>query len=820
MLGLMQALRPLAVCWLLAASLAVDADQAPQARPLNQSELAAMLAGGVTGKNLTAIVQMRGINFKPQQGDIEMLRDVGASAAAITAVRSAKVSLGSGRPADPAVTQAAVKAARLMRDRQFTQAAQQIADALRSDPQADELAFVMGKLLTEQNEWPHALAIYSELAQRDPAFPEIHTKLALVYHKLNEPDDALQQAKWALEQTPKNAEAHRMMGLAYGDKGLQDAAIAEYEEALKLEPGLDITYFDLGLANYLKHDYEQAIAMFQKAILIAPTDSNYHFSLAVTLQAKKDYLLAIQQYRLAIQYDPNNLKARDNLASLWRRLGKLDEAEAAERETLKIAPDSLLAHDGLGFTLLEKQKLTEAAEEFQLILRSDPGFSDAHCGLGIVYYKQKKIEAAIAELKTGQDQECEEGTYWLGKIYLEEQKDPVRAAAQFERAIQMAPDDWRAHYELGLAREANGDAPSALNQYREAMKLVPENKYPRKALAELLEKQGDYASALQQYVEMLKLRLATEEDVSAVSQRARKHIEELRKGGKKAEADELEGRLQSVEHKSSEDPLVAWDAALKRANDAVGKQDYAGAEAAWREALQQAQRMQPQNEHLVTSYARLGKTLMYQRKFDEAEAVLRRGLEVSDQMFGATSNSFELLGTLADVCRARHDFACTEEFLERRVQATERSAPGSSLNRGAVLALAEAYYWHGDYDKAQPLYMQLTEMDAGEKGSIVAQEFVTLGKIYESKGQNKEAETYYRKGLAMIEKADGLSSPGVLGAIEPLMALLIKEGRNEEAAPLAARRQALRDQLDAPKPPATQPAPPAATPPAKPAPGS
>jgi Flp pilus assembly protein TadD len=61
------------------------------------------------------------------------------------------------------------------------------------------------------------------------------------------------------------------------------------------------------------------------------------------------------------------------------------------------------------------------------------------------------------------------------------------AAFRFEQAIQKEPDNARAHNNLAVALEANGDFARALTEYKKALELQPNNDYIRRNYARFAE---------------------------------------------------------------------------------------------------------------------------------------------------------------------------------------------------------------------------------------------------------------------------------------------------------------------------------------------
>ncbi len=67
-----------------------------------------------------------------------------------------------------------------------------------------------------------------------------------------------------------------------------------------------------------------------------------------------------------------------------------------------------------------------------------------------------------------------------------------------------------------------------------------------------------------------------------------------------------------------------------------------------------------------------------------------------------------------------------------------------------------------------------------------------LAELYREQGKYAQAEPLYQRALAIVEKALGPDRPDVAQALENYADLLSRMGRDEGAAKLEARAQAIR----------------------------
>jgi len=239
----------LAFLSLLAASLLVSftaaaSETAP--RPLRQTELLALVAGNALPENIVNEVRARGVAFRMDDSFRAQLTTAGAAPSILAALGAAKqpAKVTAEDKPDPALLQHIATAAKLMKDKHYEEAADELTATLKGNFEKFEIGFVMGELLRQQERWAEAAAVYTEVLRQSP---EVHTKLSFVFYRCGDGEQALREAKAALLRTPQNAEAHKNAGLSLYLLGKPDAALAEYKEALRLKPGYGFVHLDIAL---------------------------------------------------------------------------------------------------------------------------------------------------------------------------------------------------------------------------------------------------------------------------------------------------------------------------------------------------------------------------------------------------------------------------------------------------------------------------------------------------------------------------------------------------------------------------------------------
>jgi CHAT domain-containing protein/Tfp pilus assembly protein PilF len=109
---------------------------------------------------------------------------------------------------------------------------------------------------------------------------------------------------------------------------------------------------------------------------------------------------------------------------------------------------------------------------------------------------------------------------------------------------------------------------------------------------------------------------------------------------------------------------------------------------------------------------------------------------------------------------------------------------------------AEAYFKKGDYEKTEPLRVEvltLREKALGKDHPHVAKSLNELAVLYYTQGKYSVAEPLYQRSLAIFEKALGKDHPEVAASLNNLAELYRTQGKYSEAEPLLQRSLAISE---------------------------
>ena len=161
------------------------------------------------------------------------------------------------------------------------------------------------------------------------------------------------------------------------------------------------------------------------------------------------------------------------LGSLYRQAGQPGNALKAYQKALGVNKNSVRNWNHLGFVHNELRQYKHAIQAYQAALSIDPKYANAWFNLGIAYNNMRQYDKAISAFNEATKSE-NMGAVWshVGYSYLA-LKRYADAINSYEAAVQVAPDDSDAWYNLGIAYAQVGRADMAMRTYLSIKKRKP-----------------------------------------------------------------------------------------------------------------------------------------------------------------------------------------------------------------------------------------------------------------------------------------------------------------------------------------------------------
>jgi len=178
--------------------------------------------------------------------------------------------------------------------------------------------------------------------------------------------------------------------------------------------------------------------------------------------------------------------------------GNYNQALKELQEAEKLYPDDPELQNALGLVYYAKGAITEAEKRYKIAIKLKNDYSEAHNNLGVLYLNSERLDEAIVEfneaLKNITYATPERAYMNMGWAFYKKKKYQ-EAKENLKKAVQIAPDFFIAHNNLGIVYRDMGDYKNAIKEFQLAIKYFPRyvEAYYNLANAYLKVKRNDYA---------------------------------------------------------------------------------------------------------------------------------------------------------------------------------------------------------------------------------------------------------------------------------------------------------------------------------------
>jgi tetratricopeptide (TPR) repeat protein len=269
------------------------------------------------------------------------------------------------------------------------------------------------------------------------------------------------------------------------DDGRTREALERYEQARKLKPGYKALTVRLGNVLLDLNELERAQAAYEQVVNIAGLEAASLYGLGQIALLKRDYDTAIDAFTRALAVEPAASRIHYPLAQALRATQRNDEARA--QLTMRgDEPPSI------------KDPQIESLESLKIGSR-------IHFINAMKATRQKDYAAASEGFAQGLAIEPDNvlaRTSYARTLYLADDKNGARQA--LEAALAVQPDNPLGLFLLGVLAEEEGDAGKAADNYRRAIQYAPDHSGAHQYLADQYYHQGNYTAAAQHYASSIR----------------------------------------------------------------------------------------------------------------------------------------------------------------------------------------------------------------------------------------------------------------------------------------------------------------------------
>ena len=278
----------------------------------------------------------------------------------------------------------------------------------------------LGWVLYEKGDYPRALTILEDSAEKAPADAEIQFHVGMAHYMMDEEDPArvalrrayasaqdfpnkddarsrlavldmkiagaspavLSELKKALEDHPKDPVILNRIGAVQEQEGAVKDAVATYETALEQNPDAIPIMARLARLYARENESEKALNLATAAHKLAPDNANVSAVLGHLVYRTGDYVWALSLLENAADRLPKQPDLLYDLAWAYYALGRISDAETAMQNALQTGLPFAGSEDAKRFVLLadafaNPTRVQSLAGESEKILQKEPAYVPA-----------------------------------------------------------------------------------------------------------------------------------------------------------------------------------------------------------------------------------------------------------------------------------------------------------------------------------------------------------------------------------------------------------------------------------------------------------
>ena len=580
-----------------------------------------------------------------------------------------------------------------------------------------------------------AISEYKQAMEADPESLFLRIELAELYARVSRIADAVREAEAVLKIDPDYPDAHRLLARIYWhslgenqpDQATKESlgkAIEHLEALVRLDPADLESALTLGRLYKVTNQPAKAEELFKKLLNDDPTSRSALANLAQLYFDRGDYDQAVDLLQKIPEsaMDPSLLGM---LGYAYLQTHDFDKAIAAYEKGLALDPDNLDLRRVYAEGLMSAGKTAEARAELEKILRLEPQDGSTYMRLAQLDRQEGRFDQARQELERAKTLMPDNPEVTYQQALLEDLLGNPDKAIQLLQGLLKQAEKPDGHY---TPAEANNR--SIFLERLGVIYRVQEKYEQAMAVFRQMSALGDGPAARGEGLIIETLRLnrqpqkALEEAKAAVQkypQDRQLHVLEATLLGEQGHVDEAIKLLQAMLKNSSADREIH----MAMGQVYLQAKRFAEAEAALRKALDLSPTQDDQEYPLFL----LGSVFERQKKYDRAEEQFKKVLAVNP-LNAAAANYVGYM--LAD----------RGVRLEESVQYIKKALELEPNNGAYLDSLGWAYYKMNRYDQAAT-YLEKAARLIPSDPTIREH----LGSVYLQLGKKRQAQEQWERAL-------------------------------------------------------------------------
>jgi tetratricopeptide (TPR) repeat protein len=376
------------------------------------------------------------------------------------------------------------------------------------DRAASYYHYSLSKWYEDNNDLPKALAEMQTALRFNPNSSAVHLELAALLEKMRgNTQEVLDNAEEAARLDPQDPDPHWFLAKVYfrNASGGVAKAIQELEKLKQLTPEDERVYYAMGGAYFEQNKPEKAIEAYEKFQSLTTSGDSGYREIAKYYDRTGNEEKAVEYLNKGLKVDPDSTETLGLLALLYSKQNKAKDVIPIYKKLLEVMGSNTNISRDLAVALLETNQHGDALKILDELaknqdLASDPGIMAAR---GKALFGLRKFTDALQLFQSVVDADpgALEARFYLGRVY-EETARYSEAARVFSYLLEKATGEEarnnRTVFQQHLAADymEMGNHEKAIGVYQEMAKADPKRANPNLLNAYRISKQFDKALPL------------------------------------------------------------------------------------------------------------------------------------------------------------------------------------------------------------------------------------------------------------------------------------------------------------------------------------
>jgi tetratricopeptide (TPR) repeat protein len=355
-----------------------------------------------------------------------------------------------------------------------------------------------------------AVAILKKAAEQDVS-GDVSLRLGRLLESKGDLDlsmDAYKAASTKLTGTKKGEALGRLSSLQ-DLRGISES-VATADAALAADAAGPWPKVALAKARARQGKADEAVALAEAAAA-AGAGAAASTAMGAAQEARGDMVAAEKAYRAGIEAPETRIAASVGLARVLRKTGRAAEAEPLLQQAIAAAPGAIEAYKESARVKVALNRPGDAMADAATAAAMAEGDADAQRLVQEVTVAEAlsdlasgQIDMAIQTLTALRDKEPNLAAARVGLAKaLVAKRQPDAAIVELQKAVELAPGDGEAQFQLGYVQQVvKGNAAAALPFYQKAVTIDPTNTTYRTNLGAALTATKDFDKAVAELIKV------------------------------------------------------------------------------------------------------------------------------------------------------------------------------------------------------------------------------------------------------------------------------------------------------------------------------